>query len=235
MKPVLVIRFVSHEGPGYLASYFDAHAIAWELVAIDNQDALPASIKGYSGMVLMGGPMSANDDLPWSQSVLALIVQAHSADIPLLGHCLGGQLISKALGADIKKSPIKEIGWGSVQVSDSTVAKKWFGAIEIFKAFHWHGEMFGLPAKATHLLSSDYCKNQAYALGKHLVFQTHIEVTPEMVRNWCDEGTQELTLSAESPAVQQANEMQQDSPLHCFFLNKIAAQVYGQWVKNLAN
>ncbi len=85
-----------------------------------------------------------------------------------------------------------------------------------------------------HLLASPYCQNQAYAIGKHLAFQCHIEMTADMVQSWCIAGAEELLQSASSPAVQQADAMQQDLLLHCFFLNKVARQVYTQWVKGLA-
>jgi GMP synthase-like glutamine amidotransferase len=190
-------------------------------------------MEDYSGMVLMGGPMSVNDDLPWIPRVLTLIHDAHANDVPLLGHCLGGQLMSKALGADVTKNSVKEIGWGEVSVSKNEAAKHWFGNIEIFNAFHWHGETFALPEGAIHVLSSSYCQNQAWSIGKHLAFQTHIEMTPEMVKKWCDEGEIELSDSANSPAVQQAYAMQRELSLHCFFLNKVAKQVYTQWVQGL--
>lgn len=235
MKPVLIVRFVPYEGPGYLATFLEEQSIEWELVAIDQSQSLPEGVLDYSGVVLMGGPMSANDDLPWMPSVLHLIQAAHAGGIPLLGHCLGGQLISKAFGAEITKNVVKEIGWGQVNVSQDDIAKAWFGAIETFNAFHWHGETFDLPAGATLILSNAFCQHQAYVLGKHLVMQTHVEVLPEMVISWCEEGAAELANSLESPGVQAANEMQQDLPLHCFFLNKVAKQLYSQWIKNLAN
>ena len=235
MKPILIVQFVSYEGPGYLATYLDAENIKWELIAIDHQDALPKTVNGYSGMVLMGGPMSANDDLPWVLPLIGLIREAHANDIPLLGHCLGGQLISKALGAEVTKSAAKEVGWGLVSVTKNAIAQEWFGVIETFNAFHWHSETFELPEGATHVLSSEHCENQAYILGKHLVLQTHVEVLPEMVMSWCEEGAEELAASLESPAVQQANEMQENLPLHCFFLNKVAMQIYSRWIKNIAS
>ncbi len=235
MKPVLILRFISYEGPGYLSTFLDTLDIAWELVAIDKAEALPETVTDYSGIVLMGGPMSANENLPWIPAVLNIIREADETGIPLLGHCLGGQLISKALGAEVTKNPVKEIGWGQVNVSQSSTAKEWFGAIETFNAFHWHGETFSLPAGATRILSSEHCQNQAYALGKHLVLQTHVEVLPEMVMSWCEEGADELADAIKSPGVQQLSEMQQDLPLHCFFLNKVAKQLYSHWVKNLAS
>jgi GMP synthase-like glutamine amidotransferase len=184
-------------------------------------------------MVLMGGPMSVNDDLPWIVPILALVREARDNDTPVLGHCLGGQLMSKALGAEVTKNSIKEIGWGEVSVSKNEAAKNWFGNIETFNAFHWHGETFSLPEGAIHLLSSPYCQSQAWSIGKHLAFQTHIEMTAEMVTKWCEEGTEELESAKASPAVQQADSMQQELPLHVFFLQKVAKQVYSQWIKGL--
>ena len=232
-KPVVIFRFLAHEGPGFLGDFLDTQNITWQLIKVDENEPLPSSILAYSGMVLMGGPMSVNDDLPWIAPLLALIRQAKHHDIPLLGHCLGGQLMSKALGATITKNSVKEIGWGEVTVSQNEAAKNWFGSIETFNAFHWHGETFSLPAGATHLLASPYCQNQAWSIGKHLAFQTHIEMTTEMVQKWCEEGADELKESATSIAVQQAEAMQQELPLHVFFLQKVAKQVYTQWLKAL--
>jgi GMP synthase-like glutamine amidotransferase len=233
IKPVVIFRNVAHEGPGYLGDFLTQQNIPWQIIDTEQTAGLPASIQGFSGVVLMGGPMSVNDDLPWITPILDLIREAQAADIPLLGHCLGGQLISKALGGIITKNPVKEIGWGEVAVSKNEAAKHWFGEIESFNSFHWHGETFSLPQGATHLVASPYCQNQAYSIGKHLVFQSHIEVTTEMVQNWCELGADELVESSTSPAVQQSDEMQQNLPLHCFFLQKVAKQVYGQWIKGL--
>lgn len=232
-KPVIIFRFLGHEGPGYLGSFLDENNIAWQMIKVDEGEAIPASILACSGMVLMGGPMSVNDDLPWIAPILALIREAKDNDIPLLGHCLGGQLMSKALGGVIAKNAVKEIGWGEVNVSKNAAAQNWFGNIETFNAFHWHGETFSLPQGAIHLLASHYCQNQAWGIGKHLAFQTHIEMTAEMVQKWCEEGESELQESAASPAVQQADAMQQELPLHVFFLQKVAKQVYTQWINGL--
>ena len=85
MKPVAIFRHFPIEGPGYLATFLDAHAIPWRLVRIDVGEALPASIGQFGGLVFMGGPMSVNDDLPWIAPALALIRQALASDIPVLG------------------------------------------------------------------------------------------------------------------------------------------------------
>jgi len=233
MKPIVIFRFLAHEGPGYLGAFLDEKNIPWQLIKIDEGEPAPSSMLAYSGMVLMGGPMSVNDDLPWIALLLDLIREAHANNIPLLGHCLGGQLITKALGGVVTKNPVKEIGWGEVSVSKNDTAKHWFGALEAFNGFHWHGETFSLPETAIHLLSSPSCQNQAYSMGKHLALQCHIEMTAEMVQKWCDEDEAEINESTASITVQQADVMQQDLPLRCFFLNKVAKQVYMQWIQGL--
>ena len=230
---IAIFRHAGTEGPGYLARFLDQRRIPWQLVAIDAGDAVPSSASAYSGLVFMGGPMSVNDDLPWIAKVEALIRDALARDVPLLGHCLGGQLISRALGGVVSRNPVKEIGWGEVRVSDNDTARSWFGAIQSFSAFHWHGETFTLPQGATHLLSSAHCANQAWAIGKHLALQCHVEMTAEMIASWCGVGADEVAASS-GPAVQSVHQMQQQISARLLRLNSVADQLYGRWVRGLS-
>jgi len=233
MKPVVIFRHALTEGAGYLGAFLTAKNIPWQMVRIDQGDCLPDSMDPYSGMVLMGGPMSVNDDLPWIAPLLALIVDAIDRDIPVLGHCLGGQLISKALGATVGKNPVKEIGWGPVTVTKNAAAEKWFAGLDQFEAFHWHGETFDLPEGAAHLLASAHCQNQAYAIGKHLAFQCHIEMTCEMVKVWCDVGSEEVQAFLSSPGVQSVSEMQEALAAKIERLNRVSQGVYELWMQGL--
>ncbi len=233
MKPVLVIRHAKTEGAGYLGEFFNQQQIPWQMLSIDCGDRLPENAQALSGLVMMGGPMSVNDPLPWIAQELALIRDAMDRDIPVLGHCLGGQLISKALGAQVRANAYKEIGWGRVQVLDHPLSRVWFGDLQQFDSFHWHGETFALPEGATHLLSSPHCHHQAYSLGKHLAFQCHVEMTAEMVQLWCQNGAQELHEAMANPAVQQAEQMQDRLEQRIAQLNQVAQRVYQQWIKAL--
>ncbi len=235
MKPVVVFRHACCEGAGYLGTFLAQHAIPWCEVRIDKGEAVPDSVEAYSGIVLMGGPMSVNDDLPWIPPLLNLIRESVDKDVPLLGHCLGGQLISKALGGTITKNPVKEIGWGEVSVLDNQLAKEWFGDLPGFNSFHWHGETFTLPAGATHLLASPYCENQAYAFGKHIGFQCHIEMMPEMVRMWTDKWKADIAASSSSPAVQSAESMLAEVEEGCDRLHTVANKVYSRWIQGLVH
>lgn len=233
MKPVVVFRHALTEGAGYLGSFLTEKAIPWHMVRIDQGEAVPNSALDYSGIVLMGGPMSVNDDLPWIPPLLALVRHAVSEDVPVLGHCLGGQLISKALGAEVGRNPVKEIGWGEAHVGESAEARQWFGHLRSMQVFHWHGETFEVPSGATHILSSAHCRNQAYSLGKHLAFQCHIEMTAEMVKAWCEVGASEIAEAIDSPGVQSVDEIHQDLLSRVAQLNATARPIYERWITGL--
>ncbi|MFZ5522686.1 MAG: type 1 glutamine amidotransferase [Pseudomonadota bacterium] len=231
---IAIFRHAATEGPGYLAEFLDKRKIPWQLIRIDAGDAVPQNASEYSGLVFMGGPMSVNDDLPWIAPVLALIRDAYARDIPLLGHCLGGQLISKALGGVVTRNLVKEIGWGEVTVSDNDEARDWFGDVKKFQAFHWHGETFTMPQSATRLLSSAYCANQAWVIGKHLALQCHVEMTADMISSWCSVGASEVEASRASPAVQSVSEMQRRMADELPRMRKVADHLYSHWIKGIS-
>jgi GMP synthase-like glutamine amidotransferase len=232
MKPVAIFRHSVTEGPGYFSIYLDAHRIPWRLLKIDAGDAVPEDPTLYSGLCFMGGPMSVNDDLPWIAQQLALIRRAVEQDIPALGHCLGGQLMAKALGGTVARNPVKEIGWGAVTVQAGDTARRWFGDVREFLSFHWHGETFTLPPGAERIAASDYCARQAFAIGKHLGLQCHVEMTPELIRAWCEHwGTEVRGMAGVS--IQTPEQMQQDLEARTRALNRVAEGLYDRWIEGL--
>jgi len=233
MKPIAIFRHSRPEGPGYFAHYVEAKRLPWRLVRVDEGEPVPGDPHEFAGLVFMGGPMSVNDDLPWISRTLELIRSAVAADVPVLGHCLGGQLMSKALGGRVSSNAVKEIGWRPVRVEASMEARRWFGATTDFLSFHWHGETFTVPEGAAHLASSAHCENQAFALGKHLAMQFHVEMTPAMVRSWCDSGVGEIAASRSSPAVQTPEEMEVDLDARARALNAVADRLYDRWIEGL--
>ncbi len=185
-------------------------------------------------LVFMGGPMSVNDDLPWIAPVLRLIRAAVDAQVPVLGHCLGGQLMSKALGGVVGRNPVKEIGWGRCDVPDTPIAREWFGDdLDFFDSFHWHGETFTLPAGATRILSSPWCDNQAFVLGPHLGLQCHVEMTEDLIRTWCRGGAKEIAESRNSPGVQSPREIEEHLERRVAALHRVADRLYARWTAGL--
>ena len=234
MNPVAIFRHFPIEGPGYFATFLELHGIPWQLIRIDAGDAVPSDISAFSGLAFMGGPMSVNDELPWIAPVLALIRAAQVADMPVLGHCLGGQLMAKALGGTVSRNPVKEIGWGDVTVADDADAAHWFGhAVPAFRSFHWHGETFTIPPGARRLLSSTHCVNQAFSLGNSLGMQCHIEMTPQMIDSWCESGAREIARSSDSPGVDQAAEIKVDLDERLRGLHAVADGVYARWIEGV--
>jgi len=233
MKPVAIFRHYRTEGPGYFAISLERFGVPWQIVGIDAGDPVPLEPFAFSGLAFMGGPMSVNDPLPWIAPALALIRKSVAADIPVIGHCLGGQLMSKALGGTVTRQATKEIGWGKVEVAASDEARRWFGAdCADFTSFHWHGETFSLPAGAMPLLSSAYCANQAFALGRHLGMQCHVEMTAELIESWCHFGASEIAESP-GPAVQSPARIQEDLDRRLAHLHAVADRLYVRWVEGL--
>lgn len=235
MKPVAIFRHAATEGPGYFATYLDRHGVPWKVIRIDEGEPVPDGAGAFSGLAFMGGPMSVNDALPWIAPVLGLIRDARDAGVPTLGHCLGGQLIAKALGGAVTRNPVKEIGWGRVDVLRNDAAAEWFGAkLRFFDSFHWHGEAFSIPPGATRIASSPWCENQAFVLGPHLAMQCHVEMTPELIRTWCQDWEKEVeSLARRTASVQSPAEMTDRLEERTRTLNAIADRLYDRWSAGL--
>jgi len=232
MKSVAIVRHAAHEGPGYFAEFLDRHRIPHHMIRIDANDPVPQSLDGISGLVLMGGPMSVNDDLPWIPRVIRLIQTAVARDVPVLGHCLGGQLLAKALGGVVSRNPVREIGWLPVERVDGPIAREWLNGLPPrFDVYHWHGETFTIPDGATRILASYACPNQAYAFGKHLGMQCHVEMTPALIESWTATGADELIPSR---TVQTREQMLIDVEKKTSQLHRVADVLYTRWIQGLA-
>lgn len=236
MKPVAILRHAPVEGPAYFATYLEKRNIPFEVIKIDAGAPVPATATAYAGLCFMGGPMSVNDKLPWIPQVLALIRDAVARDVPVIGHCLGGQLMAKALGAAVTRNPVKEIGWGRVDVLDHPQAQHWLGdGLRAFLAYHWHGETFAIPEGATRIMGSAWCANQAFVLGPHFAMQCHVEMTADMIRAWCRAWAAEVeSLAGQVESVQTPAEMEEGIAEKLRGQNLVADRIYDRWVSGLA-
>ena len=228
MKRVVICRYAPHEGPGYFATYLTRARIPWSILKLDEGEALPRA-EEIAGLAMMGGPMSANDELSWIPPMLALVRESVAGNVPVIGHCLGGQLLARALGATVTRNPVKEIGWGEIDVLDTPVSSHWSPA-GAFLSYHWHGETFSIPEGAHRIWSSAHCGNQAFVIGPHVGMQCHVEITAEMIDTWCETGADEIERNvSRSPAVQRPEEMRENLDERLAALRRVADYVYTRW------
>jgi len=181
MNRVLILQFMHKDGPAYLGTWLARHGVASE---VRLAGAFPDRLDGYAALAVLGGAMSANDDLAYLRNAESLIRQAVQRDAPVLGHCLGGQLMARTLGARVVASPEPEVGWHSMRCDASAAAHDWFGPAAEHTVFHWHYEAFDLPPGSRRLAGSEACPNQAFAIGPHLAMQFHVEVDAAKIESW---------------------------------------------------
>ena len=232
MRPVAIFRFSPTEGPGHFGEWLEGQRVPYRIIALDQGESVPDDVGAFAGVGMMGGPMSANDPLPWNAPLLALLRQAVAEDIPVIGHCLGGQLLAKALGARVAPTATPEIGWGEVTVQDRS-ATAWFGGRDKFTTFQWHYDIFELPPGAARVLTNAFNPQQGYALGKHIGFQCHIEMTRQMVETWAGSGAGELPAQSNG-ARQSRDDMFRDLDARLSALSQVADDVYARWATGLA-
>ncbi len=185
-KPVFVFRHVPFEDLGLIRAPLEARGISIEYADLYRPGAPVPDVTQAAGLIFMGGPMSANDDLPYLRQELQLIAQAVERRQPVLGVCLGAQLIAKALGAKVYRNPVKEIGWFEIHFTGAAARDPLFAGVGPSETvFHWHGETFDLPPGAERLAYSEACRNQAFRFAAGVFgLQFHLEVTSAMIEDW---------------------------------------------------
>lgn len=242
MKPVLILQHEAGVSAGHFSTWLEARALPHVLVNVHLGDAVPRSAASYAGLCSLGGNMSVNDPLPWVADEVALMRDAVERAVPIIGHCLGGQLLARALGANVTRNPCKEMGWLPVDVADPSLVDEWLGTRELGELFHWHGDAFELPEGGRRLLSSPLTPNQAYVVERrgveHLGMQFHIEMTPALVRAWAadpgvaDEVSEERARTG-GPGVQTPAEMCMDLARRAGAMERLAWRLYDRWALGL--
>jgi GMP synthase (glutamine-hydrolysing) len=183
---VLAFRHVPFEGLGLIAPVLAKRDIDVDYADLYEAGSAMPDIAAYDALIFLGGPMSVNDDLPYLGGEMELIRRAMARRQPILGICLGAQLIAHALGAKVRRNSAKEIGWYSLRFSEAAENDRLFHGLAAETVFHWHGETFDLPPGAELLASSDLCRNQAFRIGEYVyALQFHLEVTPDIIADWC--------------------------------------------------
>jgi len=196
MRPVLVFQHIGCETPGVFLDLLREQGRPVETVRLYEGDPVSDDLTRFSGLLVMGGPMSVNDeaDYPWLKTEDQLLKGALALDFPTLGVCLGSQLIAKAAGGTVRRGVRKEIGWYPVRLTAAARHDRLFReSPETIEVFQWHGEYFDTPPGAVNLASSDLYSCQAFSIGQNvygLLF--HLEVTGQMVKEWVGTFKEEL-------------------------------------------
>ncbi|MEW6602510.1 MAG: type 1 glutamine amidotransferase [Nitrospirota bacterium] len=191
---VLICKNIETEGPGTIEDYLTQNNIPYKIVELEKGESLPGP-DGFDTLVMMGGPMSVNDDISYIREEEAMVRDFASKGKKIFGVCLGAQIMAKALGEKVYPGSQKEIGWYNIELTGEGLMDPLMRNLAThpvvkdfwkkFKVFHWHGETFDIPAGAVRLASSELFPNQAFRYGKNAyAFQFHIEVKKEMILDW---------------------------------------------------
>jgi len=228
---VCILQHVAPEPPGRIRDALEAHGCSHHTVRIFRDEPVPEPLNA-DGLVVMGGPMGVGDidKRPHLTQEMALIEQALRADTPVLGICLGSQLLAHALGASVRPGSEKEIGWHEVTLTDTATEDPLFQDVApSFTAFHWHGDVFDLPDGAVSLARSAQTAHQAFRYGAHahgLLF--HLEVTPALVDGMTRAFADELAAEGlDGAAIRAAASDHADS------LHAVADTVFGRWSRRI--
>lgn len=232
-KEVLIFMHTEEDAPGYFEKFLQHRSIPYRLIHSYKDEIIPQLDDSIAGLVFMGGSMSVNDDIDWISTEIALIKQALSSGIPIIGHCLGGQLISKALGQKVVKNSVDELGWHPCFRIDENRSDWLTNIPDTFMMFHWHNETFTIPPEGKPLFSSEFCKNQAYSYGDNvLAMQCHVEITEPLLRDWVERHQHHLNKTSSSE--QNGEQMLKPVVENVRALNQIAEQLYIRWLKTVS-
>ena len=225
---VLAFRHVPFEHLGRIEPELVRRGIGIDYADLYQPGAAEPDPARYDGLIFMGGAMSVNDGLPHLEREARWVAQAVEAGRPVLGVCLGAQLIAKALGASVYRNPVKEIGWFEIELTGEGAADPLFAGVGPRESvFQWHGETFDLPPGARWLASSTACCHQAFRIGSSAyALQFHLEVTPEMIADWCSQDMNCGDMREVRGPI--------DSAHNAARLTALAQQVFGRWCDLLA-
>ncbi|MCC6544744.1 MAG: type 1 glutamine amidotransferase [Nitrospirae bacterium] len=197
MLEVIVLQHIECEDLGTIANAMSQRGIGCKYVRLFEGEPVPHDPGAFSGIIILGGPMNVyeEDKYPYLKDEDIFIKKAVMNDMPILGICLGAQLIAKAAGARVSKGTKKEIGWYKLSLSGDSRRDTLFKTLpEELKVFQWHGDTFEIPRGAIRLAGSGLFPNQAYRIGSRIYgIQFHLEVTKEMINQWISEYREELS------------------------------------------
>ena len=191
MADVLVLQNTKYEGLSDLGKLLEEDGFGTKIV-FPKKEKIPKA--DYTAVIILGAPESANDDLDYLKEEMKLIQDSVEKEVPLLGICLGSQLIAKAFGAKVYQGAKKEIGiYHDIEFDNQTKSGLFSGIKSPATVFHWHGDTFDLPQNAVRLAHSKDYQNQALQMGSAIGVQFHLEVDEETIRLWLEKAKEQLS------------------------------------------
>lgn len=231
MKPVLILQHQPSEHAAYLITWLMKHRVSFAVSYGYSETGFPSSMTDYSALAVLGGGMSANDDLESNRRAENLISEAVADNKPVIGHCLGGQLMTRALGGTVIRAAVPEIGWQPIAYQDHDLTMTWFGTDPAPVVAQWHYDTFSVPPGATLLAWSSVCANQAWTLGPHLAMQFHIELDEHKAREWAQDPDPDWSWALNNfDSVQNSQDIVAGIPQHLPQHQRMADQIYTQWL-----
>jgi GMP synthase (glutamine-hydrolysing) len=214
---VLAFRHSPADGLGLLEEILKANGFQFEYADLYASPEMEPAVNDADGLIFLGGSMSANDDLPYIGRELRHIEKAIERRQPVLGICLGAQMVAKALGAAVSRNEVEEIGWAPVTFTERADKDPVLHGLRTETIFHWHRETFDIPKNAELLAYSSACRHQAFRWG-HRVYglQFHLEVTAALITQWCREEP-----CGAGKAI--------DPQAHLARATKLAGIIFGRW------
>lgn len=231
-RSALVLQFMHDDEPGYLGTWAQRNGLSLEVVNAATGQSFPRTIGRHRALAVLGGAMGANDDLPFLRDAERLILECMDREIPVLGHCLGGQLMARSLGAAVGDSPAPEVGWHPMSCLESPSTLAWLGPQPTHMVFHWHYDAFELPRGATALATSPACPVQAFAVGPHLAMQFHVEIDAAKIDAWLAQPDARYRTEAKRhPTVQPLDNIRRLTA-SCLTAQQLLAQrIYARWLE----
>jgi GMP synthase (glutamine-hydrolysing) len=231
MKQAVALRHVAFEDLDALAGPLAARGYAVRYCEAPTDDLTAPELAAADLLIVLGGPISAYEDdlFPFLKAEIALIERRVAAGLPVLGLCLGAQIMARALGARVYQAGFKEIGWAPVRLSEAG-RNSCLAALRGAPVLHWHGDTFDLPVGATHLASTERTPNQAFALGGHaLALQFHIETTARGLERWYVGHALEIA----STSATDVASLREAARRHAEMLAATGGRVLGAWLDGL--
>jgi GMP synthase (glutamine-hydrolysing) len=231
MRNVIVLQHAESEGPGTLSDALAAPKLPVRVVRGDLGERIPSDLSSAAALIVMGGPMGVYEHTkyPFLRDELRLVEAAVKAHLPVVGICLGSQLLATALGANVRQGSRKEIGWYSVHLEPAASADTLFtDAPNRFEGFHWHGDIFDLPYGAIRLAHSDLTECQAFRYGSAHGILFHMEVTQASIAGMVQAFPAELAQAGES-----TESLASGTNRHLERLQSIGATVFRRWVDTI--